>query len=139
MKLAILAVFFSSVCICLAQTNQNNQSKNQAPDAQVQSRPQATMPCCKEMAGNKDAMSCCHHDSAAENAKGTMPCCSGKDAMPGMKGQDSKPDDPASGINDKKEGTKSDKDSKQAAMACCVASAGAHCGMQHHDHDSGAK
>lgn len=139
MKLKIIVVFLSLVCVCLAQSGSpNNQPKTQAPEAQVQPTPQANMPCGKEMAMNKDAMP--HHDPAAENGKEAMSCCSGKGAMTGMKDQKPGAGDSASGMKDKKDCcANSDKDSKQAAMDCCAASAAAHCGMQHHDHDNVAK
>jgi len=135
MKTKILTMLLFSSLVCLAQTgNQNTPNKTPGSDTQGQSNQPATSAGCKEMAGNMDAMSCCHHDSAVTDAK-RMPCCEGKVTMPGVKDK-SKPGENGSAPPAQKE---PDQNSKQVAMSCCGVSAGGHCGMQHHDHDSIAK
>jgi len=93
------------------------------------------------MADSKATRSCCaHHQDAS--AKSDMPCCKGKegkDAMSCMKGDKNESADACCSNGkcgaDGKTGccSKSDKNTEQAALACCGAN-GEHCGMAHHDH-----
>jgi hypothetical protein len=96
------------------------------------------------MAENKDAKSCCQHDSA-KDAKES--CCSGKDTggnqpMSCMqeKAKSAGPDAAnCCGKSDHKTcGARSEKDSEQSGMACCGGSVG-QCGMQHHEHEDVGK
>jgi len=133
MKSKILTMLLFSSLVCLAQTgNQNTPNKTPGSDTPAHSSQPATSACCKGMAETCDAMSCCHHDPAVAK---TMPCCEGKVTMPGMK-EKPKPGETGAAPSEQK---KPDQNSKQVAMYCCEASAGGHCGMQHHDQESIAK
>jgi hypothetical protein len=101
----------------------------------------ADCPCCQKMADGKAAESCCarHQDASG---KSEASCCKhkgGNEAMSCMKGDKDRSADACCSNGkcggDGKESccSKSDKNTEQAALACCGAN-GQQCGMAHHDH-----
>lgn len=134
-KLMILALSFSAVSFAqTANPSKPDVTKSQAPAA-TQSEAKAECPCCKAMAGGKDAKPCCQHESTAKDGKDTPACCQGKEGMSCMKGDKAKSVDSASacccaGADKKGCCAKSEKTSEPTAVACC-SGPGGHCGMQH--------
>ena len=142
MKFRITAIIiFALAAFSWAQTATPSKPNAAQPSTATAPSPtKADCPCCQKTAEGKAAESCCaHHQDAS--AKSEMPCCKGKegkDAMSCMKGDKDKSTaaccshDAGNG----KEGccSKVDKNTEQAAMACCGGANGEHCGMAHHDH-----
>ena len=126
MKTKSLIVLLFLCSLCLAQTA--SQSTPAQPDAKAS---------CPMM--SKDAKSCCHHKSVANDEKQKMSCCEGKDGMPcmkdGGKSAESAAPNCCQGKDHKACCGKCEKASGEAAMACCEK--GGHCGMNHESADLG--
>ena len=141
MKFRMIVVILALAALPWAQTA--TPTKPNAAQPSTAAAPAATKadcPCCQKTAEGKAAESCCaHHQDAS--AKSDTSCCKrkeGKDAMSCMKGDKDKSADACCANGKCGEGkagccSKTDKNTEQAALACCGGN-GEHCGVAHHDH-----
>ena len=141
MKFRMTALILILAAFSWAQTA--TPTKPNATEPSTVAPPAATKadcPCCQKMAEGKAADSCCAHHQEA-SAKSEASCCqrkAGEEAMSCMKGDKNKSADSCCANMKCGEGkagccSKNDKNTEQAALACCGAK-GEHCGAAHHEH-----